>query len=554
MRAGNTLALALAAALSAGAGCFLNPPTPTPISEATEVGPAPLRRLTNAEYLNALADLFPSQSTLVLPPLPADTVIAGFDNAIEAQQPSDVLIARYETIANLYAAALTVDDPSVSALVQCSWSTPTLATACATQFITQTGRLVYRRPLTQDEVSRLQLKFTAWQSAVDFEAAVQLTLSTMLQAPQFIYRPEPIPNDSAVTLAALTGGVIAVDPYAMASRLSFFLWESTPDETLLDAAASGALETVDQIRAQAERMLADDRARRALWSFHRQWLGLDLILDSEGVYRTPAIDPNWTAQSPISAEMETELFVENTLMAGGTLTDLLLSPNAWVNGEMAQLYGVAPPSDPNAFGAVLLPSGQRAGLLTRIAFLAGTSHSGGTSPPIRGNAVQLRLLCELPMSPPANANLSMPTATPGEGPQTTRMLFEARTAPAECQACHASLNGIGFGFENYDAAGNYRTTEVGLPIDASGVLMGTDVDGPFNGALALSATLSKSQMVQQCATQQWLRYALGRAPVDAETSLLTAWTAAFASSGGDIRTLLINIVTSPTFRLRQVGN
>ncbi len=551
MRADSTLALALAAALAAGAGCFLGGPTPTPTPETAEVGPAPLRRLTNAEYLNALADLFPNQS-LVLPPLPADTVIAGFDNAIEAQQPSDVLIARYETIANLYAAALTVDDRSVSALVGCAWSTPALASACATQFITQMGRRVYRRPLSADEVSRLQLKFTAWQSAVDFEAAVQLTLSTMLQAPQFIYRPEPISTD-AMQIASWTGGVIPLDPYALATRLSFFLWASTPDDALLDAAASGALATEDEVRAQAERMLDDNHARRTLWSFHRQWLGLDLILDSEGVYRTPAIDPSWTAQSPISAEMETELFVENTLMAHGTLGDLLLSPNAWVNGEMAQLYGVPPPSDPNAFTAVQLPSSQRAGLLTRIAFLAGTSHSGGTSPPVRGNAVQLRLLCELPMSPPANANLSMPTATPGEGPQTTRMLFEARTAPAECQACHASLNGIGFGFENYDAAGAYRTTEVGLPIDASGVLMGTDVDGPFNGALELSATLAKSQMVQQCATQQWLRYALGRAPVDAEMSLLGTWIAAFQASGGDIRALLIDIVTSPTFRFRTVG-
>jgi hypothetical protein len=252
--------------------------------------------------------------------------------------------------------------------------------------------------------------------------------------------------------------------------------------------------------------------------------------------------------------METELFVENTFMAHGTLRDLLLSPNAWVNGEMAQLYGVTPPDDPNAFtGPVQLPGGQRAGVLTRIAFLAGTSHSGGTSPPIRGNAVQLRLLCELPISPPPGANLSMPTATPGEGPQTTRMLFETRTAPAVCQSCHASLNGIGFGFESYDAAGAFRTTENGLPIDASGVLMGTDVDGPFDGALALSATLAQSPMVHQCATQQWLRYALGRAPVEAELSLLGAWNATFVANGGDVRALLMSIVTSPTFRFRTMG-
>jgi hypothetical protein len=541
-------ALVVLCASGAMAGCFLDAP-PAPVPPAA-VGPAPLRRLTNDEYLNALHDLFPAQ-TPVLPPLPTEAVIGGFDNAASAQQPSDVAVARYETIANIYAAGATTDDTAVRALVGCDWSTPALATACGAQFIAQTGRRVFRRPLTADETTRLGVKLTGWQSAVDFPAAVRLTLSAMLQAPQFIYRPEPlgaIPGDAGAQ------GVVPVEAYALASRLSFFLWASTPDDTLLDAAASGALATEGGVRMQAERMLADARARRALWSFHRQWLGLDLVLGSDQVYRTPDIDPGWTAQTPVSAETETELFIENTLMSGGTLHDLLLSPRAWVDGEMARVYHLPAPANPAAFTEVDLSRVERAGVLTRVAFLAGTSHSGGTSPPIRGNAVQLRLLCELPISPPPNANLSMPTATPGEGPQTTRMLFAARTAPPVCQGCHASLNGIGFGFEHYDAAGAYRTTEVGLPIDASGMLMGTDVDGPFDGAIALSAALDRSGQVHRCATQQWLRYALGRAPVDVELPLLGMWTTTFQSSGGDVRALLIDIVTSPTFRFRTVGS
>lgn len=527
------------------AGCFIGGPTPP--EQAAAVGPAPLRRLTNGEYLNALHDLFPNVSP-TLPPLPADAVIGGFDNAAEAQAPSDVAISRYETIANLVAAAVAADDASVSALVGCDWSTPSLATNCATQFITQTGRRIFRRPLTTDELTRLQNKFTGFQSAVDFDGAVQSTLAIMLQSPQFIYRPEPVTGDEDPYV------VMPVEPYALASRLSFFLWASTPDDALLDAAESGALATEDGIRAQATRMLADDRARRTLWSFHRQWLGLDLILTSEQTYRTPDIDPDWSPQTQTSAETETELFVENTFMSGGTLRDLLLSPHAWVDGEMARVYHLPSPSDPTAFAATDLPASERGGVLTRVAFLAGTSHRAGTSPPIRGNAVQLRLLCELPVSPPPNANLSMPTAPPGSGPQTTRMLFEQRTSPPECQACHAGLNGIGFGFENYDAAGAYRTTENGLPIDASGTLIGSDVDGPFDGALDLSSKLAASAEVHRCATQQWLRYALGRAPVSAELPLLDAWTNAFTASGGDVRALLTSIVTSPTFRYRRAGN
>ncbi len=534
------------AALGIVAGCFLGEPAPP--EQAAMVGPAPLRRLTNGEYLNALHDLFPNQSP-TLPALPNDAIIGGFDNAIEAQAPSDVAIARYETIANLYAAGATADDPSVKALVGCDWSTPALATNCATQFITQTGRRIFRRPLTSDEIARLQTKFAGWQSAVDFAGAVELTLSTMLQSPQFIYRPEPV-----VIVGDEPNEVVPVEPYALASRLSFFLWSSTPDDVLLDAAESGALATDDGIRAQAERMLEDDRARRTLWSFHRQWLGLDLVLTAEQTYRTPDIDPNWTSATAISAEKETELFVENTLMSGGTLRDLLLSPRAWVDGEMSRIYGLPAPADPSAFAAVDLPTSERAGVLTRVAFLAGTSHRGGTSPPIRGNAVQLRLLCELPVSPPPNADLSTPTAPPNSGPQTTRMLFEARTSPAMCQGCHASLNGIGFGFENFDAAGAHRATEQGLPIDSSGVLIGTDVDGAFDGALELSAKLERSAMVRRCATQEWLRYALGRAPVDVELPLLDAWTSAFEASHGDVRALLVSIVCSPTFRFRKAGD
>ncbi len=543
MRGASVLAIS---ALGIVVGCYLGG-TPLGEEQAAQVGPAPLRRLTSSEYLNALHDLFPNLA-LTLPSLPADAIIGGFDNAASAQAPSDVAIARYETIANLYAAAATVDDAAVTALVGCDWSTSDLATSCSTKFIEEEGRRIFRRPLTSDEFARLQTKFVGWQSAVDFEAATQLTLATMLQAPQFIYRPEPVVADEDPST------LVAVDAYELASRLSFFLWSSTPDDALLDAADSGALLGEDGVRTQATRMLQDDRARRTLWDFHRQWLALDLVVTTGQTYRTPDIDPNWSLQTVTSSETETELFVENTLMSGGTLHDLLLSPHAWVDGEMSRVYKLPTPADPTTFNAVDLPADQRGGLLTRVAFLAGTSHAGGTSPPIRGNAVQLRLLCELPISPPPNADLSMPTAPPGSGPQTTRMLFEQRTSPATCQGCHASLNGIGFGFENYDAAGAYRTTENGLSIDASGVLMGTDVDGPFDGALELSQILDRSSVVHRCATQQWMRYALGRAPVNAELPLVDSWTSAFQSSGGDVHTLLMNIVTSPTFRYRRAGN
>jgi hypothetical protein len=512
----------------------------------TQVGPSPLRRLSNHEYLNALHDLFPAVYP-TLPELPSDIPVAGFENAAEAQQPSDVLIARYEAIANLYADAATADTAAVSAIVGCTdWSTPTLASSCATQFIEQTGRRIFRRPLGDDERDRFAQHFQGWQAAVDFEGAVRLTLSAMLQSPQFLYRAEPVPP------AVPAGSIVPVSPYAMASRLSFLLWESIPDEALLDASSRGELGTENQVREQAERMLQDDRARRTFWSFHRQWLGLDRILQDEHLVRSPTVDPSWTAATQASASTETELFVENIFARGGTMRDLLSSRSAWVDGEMARIYGLAAPGDPTAWTEVVLPETERAGLLTRASFLAGYSHVGATSPPVRGNAILLRFLCQLPLSPPPGADLSQPMATPDQGPQTNRMLFEARTRPASCQSCHAVLNGFGFGFENYNAAGHYQTVENGLPIDATGTIHGTDVDGPFDGALALSGALGRSATVYDCATERWVRYALGRAPVDVESGTVAALSKAFLASGGDVHALLMDIVTSPTFRTRLV--
>lgn len=517
------------------AGCYLGGDEAT---EAASVGPAPLRRLTNAQYINALHDLFPAVA-VELPPLPNDTVVAGFDDAAEAQEPSDVRIARYETIANLYAAALTRDTPAVRALVGCDWATPTEGNACAASFIEQVGRRIYRRPVASDERERLLLRFAGWRTAIDFEAAVRLTLATMLQSPAFVYRPEP----------TVQGDVVAVAPYELASRLSLLLWQSTPDDELLNAAASGELSTADGLRKQATRMLDDAKAKRVLWDFTRQWLGLDRVLTDEHSFRAPEIDPAWTADTPLAAFAESRLFVEN--VGFGSLRDLLGSRRAWVNREMARLYGLPGDWDPLQFSEVALPEGERGGITTRIAFLAGTSHRGTTSPPIRGNAIELRLLCALPQSPPPNVDRSVPTT--GQGPQTTRMLFEDKTSATTCQGCHAVLNGVGFGFEHYDAAGHFRTQENGLPIDATGKLLGTDVDRGYDGAMQMAAALSQSHRVHQCASQQWVRYALGRAPVDREAALVADLAKNLESPSGTVRDLLLQIVTAPTFRLRPAG-
>lgn len=528
----------LGAALGLGA-CYSAPDA----AQTAEIviGTAPLRRLSNDEYRNSLRDLFPG-SSFEVPTLPADLVVLGFENAAEAQAPSDVRISRYEAVAQTVAAAFVADAPSLATSLGCSWSTATDADACAAHFVSTFGKRIFRRPLTEDEAARSLAKFRTWQTAVDFPAAVQLSLASFLQAPQFLYRPE---LDANCAKGASCAEVEPLDAYALATRLSYFLWESTPDDALLDAARDGKLATEEGLRREAQRLMADAKFLRVAWNFHRQWLGLGRILEDEHVVRTPAVDDEWTVATPQALLAESRGFLETTVSGGGSFRDLLLSRASLLNSEAARVYGVST-------GATELPSTERAGILTRAAFLAATSHRGGTSPPIRGNALYLRVLCGEPLSPPPDANLAPPTIAPGEGPKTNRTLFEERTAPSACFGCHVMLNGLGFGFENYNAAGKFQTVDNTLPVNAGGDLVGTDVDGPFHGVADLSKRLAESKSAQNCFAERWARYAFARPPAKAEQRWLTGLAATVGS--GKISDVIEQIVLSPSFRTRLRGS
>lgn len=539
--------------LPAGPATCVEPPLSTPPVDVpavevplTDVGPSPLRRLSNHEYLYALQDLFPDQHP-TLPELPSDGEVGGFDNAADGQTPSDVRVARYEAAANVYAAGATSDPAALQTLLGCDYDTPESASACGESFVSTIGRRLFRRPLESSERERFVLRFQRWSRALDFPAAVQLTLSAMLQSPQFLYRPEILSRETT------TAALVAVEPFALASRLSFLLWASVPDEALLEAAEHGELTSVEQVRAQGVRMLQDPRAARVYWDFHRQWLGLDRILDAEHNVRTPEVDPLWSPLRQRAIHRESQLFVEHVMLEGGSLRDLLLSRRAWLDSELMDLYGLSVPFPLAADTPQeqLLPERERAGILTRAAFLAAYSHRGATSPPIRANALELRLLCRTPRPPPPGIDTRPPAAEADAGAQTNRMLFEARTSPAACRGCHLGLNGIGFGFENFNAAGKLSTLDHGLPIDSTGHLYGTDVDGDFSGAVALSEALSHSADAHRCAAQQWLRYAFGRPLVDGESKLVDALTAQLMADGSSVRDLLLGIITSSSFRYQH---
>lgn len=501
-------------------------------------GPVPLRRLTHTQYINTVRDLFPGVA------IPAQTIavdpkVNGFENNADVQAPSALLIEQYQRAA--------------MAVTEATWAAPESFLPCAADgggepqkcghdFLLDFGARAFRRPLTGDEEAAFLGFFDQQLAETNFTVASQLAVQALLQSPPFLYfvefGGEPVGG----------GDVVALTGHELASRLSYFLWDSMPDAALFAAAAAGDLDTVEGLATEAMRMLADDRARPALVNFHRQWFdfdGVDLINPD------PATYPSYSPELRTAMRAELDRFVESTLFEGpGTFAALLTATSTEVDATLAALYGVdAPP--PGEWDAALLDPAERSGILTRAGFLARTAHAVHPSPVKRGVFVLSRLLCVPPAPPPGNVNTDPPDADEPGQPKTNRERYAKHTAQEDCASCHLSIDGVGFGFEHYDALGRFRELDGGEPVDASGELIGTDVDGPFDGAIELSNRLAASDQAHDCVVSQVFRYALGRSTGAADLCSLDDLRTQFAATSGDIRALLLAVVTSDAFRTRK---
>lgn len=524
-----------------------NPTAPVACNDGgVQLGSAPSRRLSNREYLNTLGELFPGLAP-ELPELPVEDPVDSFDNDARALGASDVAVSRWEEIAFRYTNALMQDTSLLGAVLPCfaSVSGRDSARACGREWVESFGLSTHRRPLTDAERERYQALFEQQLEAIDFEAAVQLTAVAMLQSPWFLYRLE-------VTEAGANASDVPLDSWQMASRLSFFLWQRMPDRELFDAAANDELASEAGIERQVRRMLDDPRGRAGIVDFHRQWLYFDRILHEEHDSRLPSLYPDWTAYAQQSAYEELLRFVERSVFdGGGTLSDLLLSTEVEVDRELAAIYGVEGPTQQGEWIQTQLPAAERAGLLTRVGFLAAHAHSGNGSPPLRGSYIMQRLFCLPPIPPPPDANTTPPETT-GTA-LTNREAFEVRTTPGECRGCHDILDGFGFGFEHYDAVGAYRDLDNGQPVDAVVTLVGTDITGEIDGAIEMSQRFAESEQVAACAVSRWFRYSRGRGLEAVDRCALDRLNARFAASGGNLIELMVDLVKSPEFRQRPVG-
>ena len=534
----------VSAVIGAGVGCS-GPPGPLGQvgSEVCSVGihpgGAPIRRMTRFEYNNAVRDLLGDATR------PADSFVAeeealGFNNQATALGVTQLLAEQYMEASEGIAGRAAKD---WSKLLPCD---PALAgnDACAAQFILAFGKKAFRRPLAAAESARLEALYAWGKQQYDFSTGLQLVVQAVLQSPRFLYRvemgmPDPLEDQSDVT---------ALDSWEVATRLSFLLWSSIPDDELFAAAGAGALGDAAAIEKQARRMLEDPRARDAVANFHEQWLGLGRIgtLNKDvAIYPTytPALRPLW--------QKETLSFLDHVVFddEAGDVKTMLTAPYSMMNAELAAFYGVAGPKGAE-FERVSLDPGQRAGVLTQASILAVTSKPNQSSPIHRGKFVRERLLCQTLPPPPNNVNILPPEVDPSA---TTREKFSQHSSDPTCKGCHQQMDPIGFGFEGYDGIGQFRTKDHGLPVDATGELSGTrDSDGAFDGAVELAARLGASADVRECLATQWFRFGYGHAEDRADTCAMAQLQDAFRAADYNVKELLVALTRTDAFRYRKV--
>jgi hypothetical protein len=502
------------------------------------VSPRPLRRLTPEQYVNTMRDLLGDP---------------GFSPDVDDDAPilTERGVRQLRASAEL---AITRRDDWTRPVIPCDLGGPA-DDACAAALLDGFGARAFRRPLTADEREWLLGVYGDAKTALSFAEAIEVLVEVILQSPQVVYLPE-----TGVTRDGLPTNVRQLTDHEVASRLSYFLWDTMPDDALFDAAARGELGATEGIRAQAERMLADPRAEATIQDFFWTFLQLNggrLHHALEDTAKDAELFPEYDAELRAAMRTELEAFVHRVFFEeNGSFEQLMLDNHAYVNGPLAALYGVeGGPTAADDWRWVELPATERAGLLTRAAFLTVFAAANVHSPIRRGVFVIEQVLCNDLGEPPPNASdvpVEGGTVDDGSGATVVRSVrqdVEARTTGETCTVCHSVINPTGFAFENYDAIGRFRTEELGtgLPLDATGRIQGSDVDGEVHGALELSRELTRSDRVRSCFADRWMTRAMGQAPGELDACALDAARARFRDTGS-LRELVLAIVESDAFR------
>ena len=506
-----------------------------PVFMAIKPAPAGVRRILGPQYVVSIRTLLGASAAAAATP-PADPQLSGLEAIAAADlatPPSSV--EAYEISARAVAAAAVADPATVAKIVPCLPNGYT-DYPCLREFVTSFGHQVYRRPLTDAEISRVtKAGVTAADAYTSFDAGLEAAISTMLQSPYFLYIVElgvPDPTDPANH--RLTGPEVA-------TRMSFFLLNSTPEPALLAAAEKGDLETEDAIRQTAEQMIARPEAKAALAAFYDEVYHLR---DVATIQKDAALYPQWTPGLRAAMREETLRLIEDVVWTrDADAHEILTADYTYVNAELAALYGVAAPP-PGQFVKVTLPAAQkRAGVIGHASILARGAHQKDTSPTRRGVFVREALMCDPVPPPPPTVN---PTLPDDGTPMTAKQKLVQHMNDPSCSGCHSLMDPIGFALENYDSIGAYRTTDQGFPIDPQGSV--EDI-GSFVGPAELASMVAKDPRSTSCTVLKLYRHSMGHLETDGEQPAVDALVKAYTTSGRSLQGLLVELCASRAFRL-----
>lgn len=518
-----------------GGAVVVEPPPPPPFAPA----PGTLQRLTRARYLASVRDLLGTGLNWPTD-LEVDTPLFGFTSVGASTLTVGPRAAeQYEAAALSLAHQIFSDPTRREGFVGCVPSAA--ADPCVRAFLGRFGERAFRRPLSAAELDRWQNVVTTIEASLrDVWTGLELATAGLLQSPYFLYRVEvgvPDPTDATR---------YRYDGYELATRLAYFVWGSTPDDELLAAAGRGALDTPAGIEAETRRLLASPRSKDGLLLFFFEHLKLDRL---EGLTKSPATFPQFTpAMGPAMKEEILRLVEAEVLGEQGDFRRLLTSQRGFINDDLARIYYL--PSTGPELSEVYYPANSpRRGILTTAGFLALNAHETITSPTYRGRYIRQSLLCQDIPPPPANVNPTVPEAPANSGPQTFRQRLEAlHLSNPTCAGCHQLMDPLGFGLEAFDAIGAYRTTDNGLPINATGSLDGQR----FKNAAELAEILAGHRDLGACLAKVTYRHATGHKETTGETRALRAVTTPFVESGYQFDALVVAIATSDGFRYAKV--
>jgi cytochrome c5 len=465
----------------------------------------------------------------------SDEPLQPFTRNLDLQDMNGFPTINFMQITGPFAVTGPGDTPSRRKIFACTPSSERDEAMCARKILTAVARHAYRRPVTDAEVDDLMRFFSAGRRLGPFDRGIEESLAFVVASPKFLFRAEPDPP------ALAAGSTYPVPDLELASRLSFFLWSTVPDDELITSAAAGQLHEPATLDHQVRRMLADPKSRALVDNFAAQWLYLrnlqSFIPDSDEF-------PNWDDNLRQAMRTETGLFFESIMREDHNVLDLLTADFTYVNERLAKHYGI-----PNVYGSqfrrVKIADENRRGLLGQGAVLAVTSYPNRTSVVLRGKYILENILGTPPPSPPANVPPLKETGDNGK-PLSLRALMEQHRASPACATCHRVMDPLGFSLENFDATGRWRVREAAGVVDASGQLAdGTPVDGPVALRKAL---LKHPEQFVRTMTEKMLTYALGRGLDYYDMPVVRSIARDAASQNYRFSSIVLGIVRSAPFQ------